>query len=212
VGLFDIDNIQETAIMAGDVLGNAAGAADLALRVANGEEGVPDPPHDPVLPDDAKLLGANFAQSDALKRASRAFAIIRMEEMAPTAGIAEHSLPRLAPNGLESGAQVFQVHRLEIQDPKCVAGVLGELPEPLLALTQGCLGPLAFRDVQGGSNERNGTAMLESGSAIGGDPALDPILNPQDAVFDGVDTRTGRIAALGDSGLNARAILGMYAG
>src|SRR4051812_34797276 len=211
-GLFAIDNIHETPVMTGDVLGNTAGSADLALGVANGEEGVADPAHAPVLPDDAKLLSADFAQFDALKRASRALPIIRMEEAAPTAGIAEHSLPQLAPNGFESGAQVFEVHRLEVQDPKCVAGVLGELPEALLALTQGCFGPLALRDVQSGSNERNGTAMLESGPALGGNPALDPILDPDHAVFDGVDPKTGRIATLGDSGLDARAILGMNAG
>src|SRR5918998_3694746 len=119
-GLFAIDNIDETPVMAGDVLGNAAGSADLTLGVAHGEEGVADPAHAPVLPDDAKLLSADVTQFDALKRASRAFSILRMEEAAPTAGIAEHSLPRLAPNGFESGAQVFEVHRLEVDDPKCV--------------------------------------------------------------------------------------------
>src|SRR3954471_24059066 len=211
-GLFAIDNIHETPFMAGDVLGNAAGSADLALGVANGEEGVADPAHAPVLPDDAKLLSADVAQFDALKRAERTLPIIRMEEAAPTAGIAEHSLPGLAPNGFESGAQVFEIHRLEVQDPKCVPGILSELPEALLALTQGCFGPLALRDVQGGSNERNGTAMLESGPALGGNPTLDPIPDPDHAVFNGVDPNTGRIAALGDSGLDARAILGMNAG
>jgi hypothetical protein len=152
-GLFGIDNIHETSGLAGDVLGNAAGSADPALGVANGEKGVADPAHGAILPDDAKLLGAGVAEFDALKRASRALPIIRMEEAAPTTGIAQHSLPRLAPNGLESGAQVFEIHRLEVQDPKCVAGVLGELPEALLTLTQGRLGLLAFRDVQGGPNE-----------------------------------------------------------
>ena len=104
-GLFGIDNIHEAPVMAGDVLGNAAGSADLALGVANGEEGVADPAHTPVLPDDAKLLGADVAQFDPLQRASRAVPIIRMEEAAPTAGIAEHSLPRLAPNWFESRAR-----------------------------------------------------------------------------------------------------------
>src|SRR3954451_9685250 len=198
-GLFAIDNIHETPFMAGDVLGNAAGSVDLALGVANGEEGVADPAHAPVLPDNAKLLSADVTQFDPLKRASRAFSIIRMEEAAPTAGIAEHSLPRLAPNGFESGAQVFEIHRLEVQDPKCVAGVLSELPEALLALTQGCFGPLALRDVQGGSNERNGMAMLESGPAVGGDPALDPILDSDDAIVGVVDTITRGIDTMGVS-------------
>src|SRR3712207_8490244 len=38
-GHFGIDNIHETPVMPGNVLGNAAGSADLALAVANGEEG-----------------------------------------------------------------------------------------------------------------------------------------------------------------------------
>jgi hypothetical protein len=110
-----------------------------------------------------------------------------MDEVAPPAGIPEHSLPQLAPNGFEGEAQVFEVHCRKVEDPQHVTGILCELPEALLALTQGCFGPPALRDVQGGSNERNGTAMLESGSAVGGNPALDPVLNPYDAVVDVVD-------------------------
>src|SRR4051812_15394032 len=69
-GLVRVDDVDETAILARDVLGDAAHAPDLPLFVANGEDGIADPAHSPIGPDDAVLLDGDRTQRGPITRCS----------------------------------------------------------------------------------------------------------------------------------------------
>ncbi|GJE03760.1 hypothetical protein GMJLKIPL_5717 [Methylobacterium isbiliense] len=195
-----------------DVLGDPAHEADVPVDAGDREEGVADAAHravrgaqDPI-PENQRL-----AATDPLQRSRRTLAVLRMEAGEPTCDV-RHVLGGHAPDLREGGAEIVELPALQVDEPEHVGRMCGEAPEALLALAQGRLGPLALSDLKHSTGEFYGTAILERGSSVGGDPALDRVFNPDHAILDVVDAIPGRVGASGNGFLDLRPIVEMNGG
>ena len=198
--------------MAGNILGNAAGAADLALLVTNGEEGVADPAHRPIRADDAELFRDGLSQPDQVKCASTRVADLP-DERSGSSGRDRQACfrlfrprwPQRRGSGIRAASSQGRGSTAHCWNSRRTAGSAPRSHARLLR-------PACASLSQGRPGEPHRLAIFEGGPALGGNPTLDPIPDPDDAVLDVVDPVTCGVDTMRERGLDLSAILGMNAG
>ena len=122
----------------GDVLGHPADADDFPVRIANRRADVQHPAHGAIRPDDAvfRLKPGEPAREYGFESAVNPGLVVGMDGGHPSAGVLIKSPGGQPPDFFHGRADVKDSLRIQADEPKDLAALLGQLPEAFFALAQ----------------------------------------------------------------------------